>query len=136
MKKNTKTKKGVIRITAKRKRTVKKRPRQAKLAEPAASFEVTIRKKVLGDAPEEHHFVLRDGKRLRNLFELVDELETMHDDVFGHHVCEFHNHFANWVKDVFNEHELAEEIKNIENRMEMQRALIRKLVKEVMELKK
>jgi len=37
-----------------------------KAAEKAVEkVEVTIKSKVLGEAPTEHHFVLKDGKRLQ-----------------------------------------------------------------------
>jgi len=132
----------VIKISAKKARVSKKEPAKKKVVKRAkpvsslSSYEVTIKSKALGEAPHEYHFVLRDGRKLRNLFELVDELESMHEDVFRHHVNESRNDFSNWIRDVFESPDLAKELHRMENRLEMQRALIRRLVKEVMELKK
>ena len=96
------------------------------------TVEVIIRKKVLGEAPEEHHFVVADGRKLKNIMELADALETMSEEIFSHHVNEFKNDFSNWVKDVFYDHSLAEDMTRAKNRLEMQIAILRRLVKEVM----
>ena len=96
------------------------------------SVEVIIRKKVLGEAPEEHHFVVADGRKLKNIIELADALETMTEEIFRHHANELKNDFATWVKDVFYDHGLAEDISHAKNRLETQIAVLRRLVKELM----
>ena len=96
------------------------------------SVEVIIRKKILGEAPEEHHFVVADGKRLKNIIELADALETMSEEIFRHHANEFRNDFSTWVKDVFYDHSLAEDISRARNKLEAQIAVLRRLVKELM----
>ena len=96
------------------------------------SVEVIIRKKVLGEAPEEHHFIVADGRKLKNIIELADALETMSEEIFRHHVNEFKNDFSSWVKDVFYDHSLAEDMSRARNRLEMQIAVLRRLVKELM----
>ena len=96
------------------------------------SVEVIIRKKVLGEAPEEHHFVVADGRKLKNIIELADALETMSEEIFMHHANEFRNDFSSWVKDVFYDHSLAEDISRARNRLETQIAILRRLVKELM----
>lgn len=99
---------------------------------PLQTVEVIIRKKVLGEAPEEHHFVVADGRKLKNIIELADALETMSEEIFGHHVNEARNDFSAWVKDVFYDHSLAEDISRAKNRLETQIAILRRLVKELM----
>ena len=99
---------------------------------PLRTVEVIIRKKVLGEAPEEHHFVVADGRKLKNIIELADALETMSEEIFRHHVNEAKNDFSVWVKDVFYEHSLAEDISRAKNRLEAQIAILRRLVKELM----
>ncbi len=99
---------------------------------PLQSVEVIIRKKMLGEVPEEHHFVVADGRKLKNLLELSDALETMSEEIFRHHANEFKNDFSNWVKDVFYDHSLAEDISRAKNRLETQIAVLRRLVKELM----
>ena len=99
---------------------------------PLQSIEVIIRKKILGEAPVEHHFVVADGKKLKNIIELADALETMSEEIFRHHANEFKNDFSSWVKDVFYDHSLAEDISRAKNRLETQIAILRRLVKELM----
>ena len=99
---------------------------------PSHTVEVIIKKKILGEAPIEHHFAVSDGRRLRNIIELADALETMSEEIFKHHVNEFKNDFSAWVKDVFYDHSLADDISNAKNRLEAQIAILRRLVKELM----
>ena len=95
---------------------------------PLQRVEVIIRKKILGEAPVEHHFVVADGKKLKNIMELADALETMSEEIFRHHA----NDFSSWVKDVFYDHSLAEDISRAKNRLETQITILRRLVKELM----
>lgn len=99
---------------------------------PLQTVEVIIRKKILGEAPEEHHFVVADGRKLKNIIELADALETMSEEIFRHHVNEAKNDFSAWVKEVFYDHSLAEDIGRAKNRIETQVAILRRLVKELM----
>ena len=96
------------------------------------SVEVIIKKKILGEAPVEHHFVVADGKKLKNIMELADALETMSEEIFRHHANEVRNDFSSWVKDVFYDHSLAEDISRAKNKFETQIVILRRLVKELM----
>ena len=96
------------------------------------TVEVIIRKKILGEAPEERHFMVADGKKLRNIIDLADALETMSEEIFRHHANEFKNDFSSWVRDVFYDHSLAEDISRAKNKLETQIAILRRLVKELM----
>ena len=99
---------------------------------PSQIIEVIIRKKILGEAPTEHHFVVADGRKLKNVIELADALETMSEEIFRHHVNEAKNDFSSWVKDVFYDHSLAEDMARAKNRLETQIVVLRRLVKELM----
>ena len=113
----------------------KKRGKSSKLGskeKKLQSLEVIIKKKVLGEAPVEHHFVVADGRKLKNIIELADALETMTEEIFRHHANEFKNDFSAWVKDVFYDHSLSEDISRAKNRLEAQIAVLRRLVKELM----
>ncbi len=110
--------------------TIKSNSKQSE--KPHQVIEVIIKKKVLGEAPEEQHFVVADGRRLKNIIELADALETMSEEIFRHHVSDVKNDFSNWIKDVFYDHSLAEDITRAKNRLETQIAVLRRLVKELM----
>ena len=101
------------------------------MAKPSSRVEVTVSSKAVGEAPEQYHFVLHDGRRLRSLYELVDELETMSDETFRAYVNEHKNDFASWTRDVFDEKHLAEEITKMQHRVDMQRAILKHLVREL-----
>lgn len=120
------TKKSVKKPAKKKviKKTVKnvRKPKKPKV-------EVIIRKKVLGEAPQEHHFMLRDGKKIKTVYQLIDELEMMNEDLFKHHVNEHRNDFANWIEHVFDERSLADELRYIEDRIDTQRAILKELVR-------
>jgi hypothetical protein len=96
------------------------------------SLEVIIKKKILGEAPEEHHFIIADGRKLKNILELADALETMSEEIFSHHANELKNDFSAWVKDVFYDHSLAEDISRAKSRIEAQAVILRRMVKELM----
>jgi hypothetical protein len=114
------------------KKPVKEMVETAKEKAPAKTeIEVTVRKKVLGKAPEEHSFVLSDGRKLQTIVELIDELETMAEQEFKQHVNEFKNDFANWIRDIFDEQLLAEELMQTKDKIETQRALLKHLVREL-----
>jgi len=68
---------------------------------------------------QDHHFILSNGSKLRNLQELVDELEIMDDAVFNSHVNEHKNDFSSWIKGVMNLNDLAENIRTVNNKEDM-----------------
>ena len=96
------------------------------------TVEIIIKKKLLGEAPQEHHFVVADGKKLKNIIELADALETMSEAIFAHHVNDARNDFANWIKDVFYDHSLSDDIKRAKDKIETQVVVLRRLVKELL----
>ena len=101
------------------------------LAPKTERVEVTILKKTLGKAPEEFHFVLRDGRRLKSLYDLVDEFETMSEDVFHEYVTDARNDFANWTKDVFSAPDLADELHRLKSKFETQKAIMKHMLRDV-----
>ena len=112
-----------------KKKSVKKRAVKTKPAK--SKVEVTIKKQVLGEAPEEYHFVVADGKKLKNLKELVHALDTMSDEVFRSHVNEFKNDFANWTKDILKEDELSKQIVKLNSKIDTQMAVMKHMIKKL-----
>lgn len=96
--------------------------------------EVYCCKKEFGKAPEEKAFVLHDGRKLKTLYEFVDELETMSDDAFREYVTWERNDFANWINDVFEVPDLATEMRLLQNRFDAQRAVLKHFVRELVKL--
>ncbi len=110
---------------------MKRKIKKTKHTKPKTTVKVTITRKILGKTPEQHSFYLHDGRKLRSIYELIDELETMSDETFRQFVTGTDNHFANWIEGVFSEKELANEIRQTYNRIDTQRALLKHLVREL-----
>jgi hypothetical protein len=81
------------------------------------------REAVIKDAPETNYFVLCNGKPVKNVKELADLMETIEDQVFSFHVTPEKNDFATWVKDIFNDVELAEKLAGVKDKKNMQLVL-------------
>lgn len=75
--------------------------------------------KELGNVPPENAFVLFNGPKINNLYELGEALENMKDTSFRHHVTPQKNDFSNWIRDVVGDHELAAKIITTNNRSRM-----------------
>ncbi|MBI2144653.1 hypothetical protein HYU17_05940 [Candidatus Woesearchaeota archaeon] len=61
-------------------------------------------------ANPEKFFYCADGSVLRSIRELGQKLETMSSQAFGSHANSHKNDFHNWVRDVFQDNELAGEL--------------------------
>jgi hypothetical protein len=107
-------------------------PKQKKVGVNAAVKKTNLPKhKILGDAPQENCFILCNGKPVKNVHELADALGELGDYVFNHHVTPEKNDFANWVRDIFQDEELANQLATTNNlhdtRIIMYRHIISKL---------
>ena len=67
--------------------------------------------KVLGDAGSDKEFRFCNGLHIKNLHELLLAFETIEDDVYQFHANKEKNDFSNWVKDVFEDEELASNLR-------------------------
>jgi len=76
----------------------------------------------------ENYFVLGNGGVLKDIKELAECIDHLSDDEFRHHVNEQKNDFANWVRDVFDEKILADELFSIKDRKDTQIKLLKFLV--------
>lgn len=98
---------------------------------PKETVEIFVKRQLTGEAPEEKHFIVSDGKKLKNVKELIDELELMNDETFSFHANEYKNDFANWLRDVFSHEHFAKEMEKVGSRLDAQRALMKKLIDEL-----
>ncbi|MDI3543960.1 MAG: hypothetical protein PWQ28_241 [Candidatus Woesearchaeota archaeon] len=83
---------------------------------------------LLREIKPEEYFLLCDGLVLKNIYDLIDALETMSDDVFYYHVNDERNDFFNWLKDVFHEEELAQRILGFRNPLRVEVEILKELV--------
>lgn len=70
------------------------------------------------------YFFLRNGQPIRSLPELADALEYIDDITFEHHVNEYRNDFASWVRDALGNQDLATQLLSADNRAAMLRELL------------
>lgn len=61
--------------------------------------------------PEDKAFVLSTGEKLLTLDELSEAINLIEPETFHAHVNEQKNDFAAWVDGVFEEHELAQQLR-------------------------
>lgn len=59
-------------------------------------------------------FVLRDGRKIFSLQELASKVSMMNEHEFNHYTHP-NNHFSNWVKDVFHDEDLANQVAKIKS---------------------
>jgi hypothetical protein len=78
----------------------------------------------LADVKPEHTFLVKNGKQLKNLVELEQELEQMDDATFQHHVTDEKNDFYNWIKHSVKDAYLAKQLVNIKDRELMRTVLL------------
>lgn len=77
------------------------------------------------DIPQEKYFVLANGQPVKNVAELAAILDQLEDHVFHHHVTPDRNDFHSWVKDVFEDVELARKITGINDKKHLQLIIYR-----------
>ena len=74
--------------------------------------------RVLSDASGDKCFFCHDGCVSRNLHQLTECLAHMTEDSYRHHVTPLKNDFSNWVRDVFGDDKLANDLARCANRTE------------------
>ena len=89
----------------------------------------SIYEKVLANTKPEFYFRLINGQKIKNLFGLVYALDRVSDEIFYHHVNEQRNDFSNWVRDIFKQKKLAEDISKVRSKLETQVVLLKFIVK-------
>ncbi len=79
------------------------------------------------EIPEQHYFVLANGRPVKHVAELASVLDQLEDHVFKHHVTSERNDFATWVKDIFQDVELARKITGVGDKKHLQLVIYRHL---------
>ena len=88
----------------------------------------------LGDVSSKHHFIVKNGTRIKNLRELYTSIQSMDDITFNHHVNDFKNDFHNWVRDIHKDNKLASDLLKAKSRKEMEGEL-KKRIQELQDVK-
>ena len=80
------------------------------------TLDIETAKKILEDVDKKHVFALKRGHEIKSLAELFEELKTISDEEFKHHVTEEKNDFAQWVEDVIGDKHLAETMREVKDK--------------------
>lgn len=73
-------------------------------------------KRYLSPVPTEKVFWSHDGSILKDMSELALALNRMSEETFAYHVNKEKNDFANWVKDVLSDDQLATQMYRLHDR--------------------
>ena len=79
--------------------------------------------------PEEKHFYLNSGKKLGNISDLIEALQSIDEPTFRYHVDSEKNDFAAWVRDCFENNSLADEISRLQTKEEILKQVQKELFK-------
>lgn len=77
---------------------------------PPAKAKSTTREKKLARVPEQYIFYCCDGSVYRDMAELAVGLAAMTDEAFAYHCNSEKQDFANWVRDIIEDIELANDL--------------------------
>ncbi len=81
----------------------------------------------LKDVHPDHVFHLKSGSTIKNLYELANELATMDEETFRHHVNEEKNDFHNWILHIIRDEHLASVFGEIKDRRLMLAAVEKRI---------
>ena len=76
------------------------------------------------------YFWLNEDTPIKNLYELVESLHSMGNNVFKRYVNDKKNDFAEWIKTSLNDHELASQLEKTQDKNETEALILTKLLKE------
>ena len=93
----------------------------AKKPEKALKAKVKAKKpakKLLEKVPTEYVFWCHDGSVFTDIYDLLEGLQRMSDDTFVYHSNMEKHDFSNWIRDVMEDGELADELMIVRSRPE------------------
>lgn len=109
--------------SAPKKSTAKKSSKKASKKSSAQ-----VKQKVFKKIPADKYFVLANGQKVDHYVTLANLLGDLEEDIIKHHVSEIHHDFANWVKDVFDEEDLAEKIRVVKEPEQIRLVIYRHVI--------
>ena len=74
--------------------------------------------RVLADTSGDRRFFCQDGCISKNLYQLAECLDRISEGSYYHHATEVRNDFSNWVRDVFGDDKLANDLSQCNNSAE------------------
>ncbi len=85
--------------------------------------------RVLSEASGDKRFFCHDGCGAGNLQQPVDCLSNMLEESYRHHVTPLKNDFKNWIRDVFGDYKLVNDLAAIDNSAEAAKVIIARITR-------
>ena len=82
----------------------------------------------LSDVNPENYFRVANGTIIKSLKELDMAIENMGDETFKCHVSNVRNDFANWIRDVMKDEQLANDLLQVKDKSRTQLLVLRRIV--------
>jgi hypothetical protein len=98
-----------------------------KSREKAASKTKKQPAEVMVKVPAEYVFWCHDGSIFEDLQQLAEGLAVMSDETFEYHSNQEKHDFANWIRDIIRDEELAKELAQVNNRASAARSVAARL---------
>src|SRR3989344_2174521 len=83
--------------------------------------------KILSDVAPARNFIIHNGGEVKNLKMLAEALPLMPALSFHYHVSKHHNDFAEWVRDIVGDWQLADSIEHAETKREMAESVMHRV---------
>ena len=72
--------------------------------------------RILSNASADQCFWVNNGPVLKNVEELADAVQQMNDDTYSYHANREKNDFSSWIRDVFHDQKLANDLLSSKNK--------------------
>jgi len=86
---------------------------------------------IFQNAPADRTFWVCDGRVLHNLFDLANAFKDMKDSTFKYHANKQKNDFSEWVKNILNNLELANELARTITKDKAELIVLRYIIKKL-----
>ena len=77
-----------------------------------------MRENITHRAPSKFAFACRNGVKVHSIAELLEQIKLMNAEEYSHFVHHGHNHFANWIEDIFELEDLPNTMRSVKTKKE------------------
>lgn len=98
-----------------------------KKIKPAAQTKTAIPENLTKSVEPEYVFWLSDGRTIKNVPELAKAAGTMSANTYSYHANQMKNDFADWIRDIIKDEQLAYSVRKARDKTEMLAAIRKRL---------
>lgn len=89
-------------------------------------------KRILSDVNPENCFWFNNGPVAKNICEFAEDIKSISDETFSHHLNNEKNDFSNWVRDIIRDEKLANDLKKLKSKS----SILKKIKERIKQLEK